>query len=323
MIAVRDVLALTVVAFLGATAVEAACTRVVQREYAAHTWLDGTPIDVPFVWSQVAQTGWQWSRDVVVWVAVCWCATRARAQLRTVWLPATAGLVAVGLRTALPLLGVGAASWSDLWPGPATPYSIQDMWDNPTALHLVVLHPAWGFPLLLAALVVAAAVLGAHAGRRPDDASSHPVAPVSRVGALAALVVVGLPALGATAGAMVARHATGEVVDPLAGTHGGELLHDVAAPLVLALVAVGLLSGAGIVGGVLAAVVTAMTVVPPLLSWMAAQVLVPVWLGVPAGITVACAAIASWRPAALWSGGVLAPALAPARPIDVAHPSGG
>lgn len=308
LIAARDVVALGAVAFMGATAVDAACTRLLAQEYAAHAWPDGPPIDVPFVWSQVAQSGWGWTRGVVVWLAVCWCATRARALLRTVWLPAAAALVVVGLRTALPLLAPTEESWWDAWPGPAMPYRIA--WDDPTAMHPTVLDPAWGFPLLLAALVVGAALLGARSGRRPDDGAAHRVAAVSRIGALAALVVVGLPALAATAGAIVARYVTGGVEPPGQGPWGG-VVHDVAVPLGLALLAVALVSGTGMVGGVLVALVTAITVVPPVLSWMSAQSLVPGWLGVPVGIVVACAAIGLWRPAALRGAEALAPALDP------------
>jgi hypothetical protein len=314
LIAVRDVAALTAVAFVGATAVAAACTRVLQREYAAHTWPGGIPIDVPFVWSQVAQTGWQWTRGVAVWLAVCWCATRGRGLLRTVWLPATAGLVVLGLRTVLPLLGAGAATWWDLWPGPSVPYSLADMWDNPSVLHLMVLHPAWGFPLLFAALVVSAAVLGARSGRGHDDAASRHVAPVSRRGAAAAAVIVGLPALGAIAGALVSWHASAGSEDPaLAGPSAAA--DYVVAPLAIAVLACALLSGTGPVGGALATTAAVLAAGPLVLGWMFEVNTRPIlWfelttytaLGVPAGMVVACVAAAVWRPVALWGGAALA-----------------
>jgi len=278
LIAARDIAVLTVAAFAGGTGVIAAWTQAQRLEIVAHPGPGGLRVDVPFVWADVAQAGWAWTRGVAVWLAVCWCATRARAGRPTVRLPVIAALVVVALRTILPL---GLVQMYDL---------------------------AWGLPPLLVALLVAAAWLGARAGRRPDDAASRHVAPVPRRGRAVAAVVVGLPVLAGAAAAIAAWYAAGEVADPLLG--GPPLTTTVVLPLVVALIACALVSGTGWIGGALAAAVTVVTAGPPVLAWMLALNGLAA-LGVPAGMVVACAAAALWRPTATWGAELLGPARRP------------
>ncbi len=305
----RDLVVLSAVAVVGGSGIMAACTQVLRLEIAAHPGPAGPLTVEPLDWGAALQSGWGWARAVAVWLAVCWWATRARARGRTAWLPAALAVTTVMLRAALSLVDPGPVIWFDLWPGPAAPYRWHD-----AGVHPALLHPAWGFLLLLVALLVAASLLAVRSGRATDDAAGA-LTPPRRRGVALAAVVVGLPAAVGVAGALVAGYVS-HTPDGLSAP-GLQTVHDVAVPLAAALVAAAVLSGTGLVGGLLVALVTLVTAGPPVLAWM--LVLNPVTaLGVPAGMLVACAAVALWRPAAVWGADVLTSADVPPAGIQPA-----
>jgi len=305
---VRDLAALTAVAVAGGTAVAAACLDVARHDLAAHPGPGGLAVDLPFSWADALRSGSGWAWGVAVWLAVAWCATRARASRRTVGLPLALAATLLALRAALALWdGLPWASY-DLWPGPVEPYHVPT---GDGGLRPSLAHPAWGFPLLFLALLVAAALLGARAGCRPDDAASRSVHLLPGRAVAMAGLVVGLPAAFGAAGAAVARYASRPPDGLDWSAPWAQVVRDVGLPLVAALLAGALLSGTGPLGMLLTATVTLLVAEPPVLSWMI-ELNGAVPLGVPAGMVVACVAVALWRPAADWAVVTLAPLDAPA-----------
>lgn len=314
LVAVRDLAALAAVAFPGATALVIAAARRERIEFAAQSAGRITPEDLPFGWDLVGPSAARWTASLLLWLAVCWCATRARAGRRAAWLPAAVAAVVLAARTALPLLRcTGFAWWYEVWPGPSMPYR----WDADGGGSLLWWHPAWGFPVLALALLAAAAALGARAGRRPDDLASHRVTPAPRPGVALAAVVVGLPALGGTAGALAAGFAASGGGAPALASPWGQVGQDVGLPLATALLACALLSGTGPIGTALAVVVATLTARGPLLDWMAGRS-GDLLLGCAAGMALACGAVALWRPCAAWGGDILAPVRASPSPAATA-----
>ena len=307
--AVRDGLVLGAATFVLGAAVDAAVTQFDRQETLRHA--PSVPPDlVPFSWSDVLREDWSWTRAVAVWAMVCWCATRARTGRRTRWLPvAVAALVVVARSVVATVAPLSPYSFGELWPGPVSPYR----WDEQGGLWVSAAHPAWGFPVLAVAVLVAASLLGARAGRAPDDAASHRVGPLPPPGLAVAAVVVGLPALGATAAAC------GAYVALTRGPYysGAEVAHwlvgEVAVPLLLTMVAAALLSGTGPLGSAVTALAVLAIAAPPVTTWFAGGG--DLLLAQAAATAVACAVVALWRQCATWGGDVLAPALAPAAAV--------
>jgi hypothetical protein len=275
-------------------------------------------------WGSVAGTARAWMGALALWVAACWVATRARAGLRTVWVPGALAAGVVVARTVAALLSDDFfLPVLNLWPAPDSPVTLDpflrfpELWPGPVApvtlgpdgsLTVLAWHPAWGFAPLVLALVLAASWLGARAGRLPDDPASKHVAPTTRAGRVLAAVVVGLPALLGIAGA---------VVSYLAGTRDAgfvtthSIVIELLAPLVSLVLAAALLSGTGSLGGTLIVVASLPMLVRPVFAWANLEIS-PLALGEVAGVAVACAAVALWRPAAAWGGEILGTGRRPA-----------
>jgi hypothetical protein len=309
LLAVRDLALVGVVAFaLGLPVAGLA----IQQDYAAFLAEHGYEVsDVS--WHDAVEPTRSWVLVVMVFAFACWSACRARAARRTVWTPPAVAVGCVVGLTAIGLVPAAGTVWQVpwladevTWPGPALPLR----WHADGTTELVAGHAGWAYPPLVAGLLLLACRLGALAGRRPDDPASRRVTPVPRAGLALAAVVVGLPAVGGTAGAIVAYAATERRpwAAPVDVTRG--MVHDVALPLLVALVTAALLSGTGPLGALATLLVAVPVVWSPLHTWLRG------WAGDPAlaqafAVTVAILAVALWRGCAVWGGEILGPARVP------------
>jgi hypothetical protein len=307
LLAVRDMALLGAVTFgLGVLVTAGAA----QRDLVAFTDEYGYQ-NSAFPWTWGLQAAGEWTATVLAWAFAVWLATRARAGHRTVRVPAALAAVAVGAITATGLRDVRGAF---LWPGPAIPYR----WHEDGTVTLDPSHPGWAFPPFVVVLLVAAALLGSRAGRRPDDAVAHGVVTTPRAGRAFAAVVVGLPGLGGTAGAVAAyvvMHPVGEGNTP--ADLAMSLIRELLLPLAMALIAAALLSGTGPLGALATALVAVPLAARPVLDWLAARAS-DLALAQAAGIALACLMVLLWRPAATLAGRAFAPTTVPASLPDEA-----
>ena len=288
----RDTVALATVAL-------AACVYVTGRSVSWSTG-PGTAV-VDLSWGRTVQPSTHWTLAVLAWIVVVWLASRARAGRRTVWVPGVLAGAVVVVRAVVALgppdtwltFAVGA------WPGPALPFI--DSPDQPVAL--IPGHPAWAYPPLVLGLLATAAWLGARAGRLPDDPASRHVATTSGRGVAMAAAAVGLATLGAVGGAVVADLVQNAAPEVTASDQVVGLVFDLGMPLLTVLSAAALLSGTGWLGTLATVVVGWPLVVGPFQSW--ARGGSDLALGRAAGVAVAIAAVALWRPAAVRASEVL------------------
>jgi len=253
-------------------------------------------IDVTPDWwtSLIAVT--PWLLRVLLWYAVCWTATRARATSRTAALP---GALAVG---AVVALSVGAFVWPGVlafaWIGPTPPLVLTD----DLGVRLTVSNPAVGFPVLVAAGLAVASWLGARSGRARGVARLRRPTLAAAGGAV---VVPGVLVLAAVVGAALAWWASNHEVSLTAAVQVSWLVGDLLIGLVAAILGAALLSGCG----------TAGTLVAVLLAIAAGAAQAAGWWGggddpqlvVAVCSVLATALAATWRPAALWLDDVLDP----------------
>lgn len=300
LLATRDLAALAAAAF-GLSLVVAALAE--RHNLAVLAGYDDETVS--FTWGPPLGMARVWTGQVLGYAAVVWCATRARAGERTAWLPcavATSGALAV---SAVTLVLVPTRPWDVFWPWFDAPFR----WHPDGSLALDPTHPTWAFPPLVVALLVTAAWLGSRAGRRADDPLARRVVAPERGGAALAAVVVGLPALGGTAGALVA-HVSAGYPPPVAGDSAWTAA-EAALPLVLAVAAAALLSGTGRLGVLATLLAAAPAVVAPLSAWFGARA-----GGAALAEAAACGlvvlVVAVWRPCAVWACEVLAGVRAPA-----------
>ena len=304
--AVRDLAALAVATFVLGGALDAAVMQFDRQESLRHARLvPHSPVDVPFPWGGVLHEDWHWTLAILVWAAACWCAARARSGRSTRWLPAVVAAVLVAARSAAALLPAVSVVWFfDLWPGPVMPYR----WDADGDIWISAAHPAWGFPALVVALLVTASVLGARAGRLPDDAASHRVTAVPRSGLPVAAVVVGLPAVGATVATVLVYLALAHDPTAFGGNGTGDPAGELVPHLVTVVAAAALLSGTGTLGAIVTALAALTVVEPPVSRWIAGGG--DPLVGLAAAIALVCLVVALWRPCAAWGAEILGPARA-------------
>ncbi len=295
--AVRDLAALAAIAWPACLAVTYWSMR---RDAEPAVLLGLVSPDLP--WRQAVPPSLRWTLSVLAWVLVVWCASRARAGRRSVWVPGALASVVVMARAAANLAPGSVRFLMAIgdWPGPALPYTL----DRNGAVVLLAGHPAWAYPPLVVALLTAGAWLGARAGRAADDAASRHAATASGPGIAVAAVVAGLPALGGLGGAVVAHLA--EIASPYLTTSDSVVLLvlDLGMPALIVLAAAALLSGTGRLGALATALVAWPVVTGPLLGWWGGGG--DLELGQSAGLAVAVVAVALWRPAATWGNGALA-----------------
>jgi hypothetical protein len=258
-------------------------------------------MDVAWDWwgSLVAVT--PWLARVLLWYAVCWTATRARAGGRTVAVP---GALAVGGVVAL---SVATFVWpwalTMTWLGPTTPYVPDDLSHS-----LTVTNPAVAFPVLAAVGLAVASWCGARSGRARGVAALRRPSPVATA---ATVLVPGLLVLALAAGATFAWWEDDE-----RRFHTAEDFRWFAAQVLLlliaTLVAAVLLSGTGRVGALVVGLLALAVGAGPVADWWYGGA--DWWngghdnqlvLGMCSALT--CVLAATWRPAAYWLDDVLDP----------------
>lgn len=304
LVAARDLALVAVAGFAACVAVTGLTTR---RDIAQFTERHGYAY-ADFSWGQAVEPSVRWTLGVLAWAFAVWCATRARSGRRSAWLPGALAVSVVLVRATASALPdeVWVSAAVEQWPGVWLPFTWRD--DGTVALDGG--SPAWAYPVLVVALLAGAAWLGAHAGRWPDDRAARRVAAPPRAGLALAAVVVGLPALGGTAGAAAAfLAAMGGSTGPAPET-ASWLTAQLGLPLLTALAATALLSGTGPLGVLATALVALPVVADPFQGWLVGGA--DALLGQAAGAAVATVAIALWRPAAAWGGEVLGPVRVPA-----------
>lgn len=244
-----------------------------------------------------------WALGVLLWAFAIWCATRARAGTRWVWLPVALAALWVAVQSVGAIGPWERARWAFDWPGPAVPIIYADE----GAGEFVALHAGWAFPPLVVGLLALAAVLGARVGRLPDDRAARRVTAPPRSGLALTGTVVGLTTLGGVAGAVAVYIVVERTSWLVPGDLVLSLVGDLVLPLAAALAAAALLSGTGPLGALATLLAALPAVGPPLDEWLRASAGDTVLLQALAA-AVAVLAVASWRPSAQWAGELLGPA---------------
>jgi len=243
-----------------------------------------------------------WLARVLLWYAVCWTATRARATSRTVAVPAA---LAVGGVVAL---SVATFVWpspelATTWLGPTAPYVPDDLSHS-----LTVTNPAVWFPVLAALGLAVASWCGARSGRAGGVVPLRRPSPVATA---ATVLVPGLPVLALAVGATFAWWEDDEhrfhTADDLRWFTAQVLLL-----LIASLVAAVLLSGTGRAGALVVGLLALAAGVGPVADWWYGGA--DWWTGghdnqLVLGVcsALACVLAATWRPAAYWLDDVLDP----------------
>ncbi len=329
--AIRDLSVLAAVAFVLGGALDAVVTQFDRLDVVrASKWI--ALQDIPFSWGTVLREDGRWTGAVLVCAAACWCATRARHGRVARRVPMVVATLVVAARSAGAVMPGTLGIWfDDLWPGPSMPYRFT----ADSSIGLAAAHPAWGFPLLVVALLGAASLLGARAQTMPDDGASRRVATAPRSGLPLAAAVVGLPAVGATTAAVLAYLALDRSLDPnavpdfdprdLAGSvarldhvFGPDavtgLVGELVPILITVVAAAALLSGTGRLGAVVTGLVGLGTVAPAVSAWLPGTN--DLVLALVGAIAVLCLTAALWRPCTTWGTEILRPLRGPA-PLPV------
>lgn len=304
--AIRDLSVLAAVAFVLGGALDAVVTQFDRLDFvraSSRITLD----DIPFSWGTVLREDGRWTGTLLVCAAACRCATRARHGRVARWVPMVVATLLVAARSASAVMPGTLGIWfDDLWPGPSMPYR---WWTADGSVGLAAAHPAWGFPLLVVALLGAASVLGARARTLPDDGASRRVTAVSRSGLPLAAAVIGLPAVGATAAAVLAYLALdrgfGFGPDAVTG-----LVGELVPILITVVAAAALLSGTGRLGAVVMGLVGLGTVAPAVTAWLPGTN--DLVLALAGAVAVLCLTVALWRPCTTWGAEILRPLRVPA-----------